>query len=167
MNGEIIELYAPEYLNRKREKNRKLLWFLALLALVGIGVCIALCIGVNTKNSIRRMLWTIAVSALTGWIIIYYYVYSYRATKREIVHGMHLQEGERTTLEGEIEVSKLAYRIRGSVNIRKVTVQTDGGSRTVNICATRGKELSAAGKRLKLWISHGYVAAYEVQHESL
>lgn len=165
MDGEIIELYAPEYLEKKRKNNRNLRRLLMLLALAGIGACIPFCLGVNTENSIRRMIWTVAISAVTGWVIIYVYIFTYRAAKREIVHGEHLQDGERTTLEGEIEVSKLAYRIRGSVNVRKVTVKTENGIKTVNVCATRGKELSAAGKRLRLWLAHGYVAAYEVQHE--
>ncbi len=166
MDGEIIELFSPEYLDRKRKRNRRFAWMLLLLALLGLGFCVGLCIGVNTENTYRRMLWTIGVSALTGWIVIYFYVFGYRAAKREIVHGEHLQDAERETLEGEVEVSKLAYRIRGSVNVRKVTVKTWNGSRTVNICASRGRELAAAGKRLRLWLAHGYVTAYEVRHEN-
>ena len=71
MDG-IIELYAPEYLERKRKRNRLLGRVLILLALTGLGVCVALCIGVNTENSYRRMLWTIITSTVTGWIVIYF-----------------------------------------------------------------------------------------------
>lgn len=164
MDG-IIELYAPEYLERKRKRNRLLGRMLILLALAGLGVCVALCIGVNTENSYRRMLWTIITSTVTGWIVIYIYVFGYRAAKREIAHGEHLQGEERKLLSGPVTFSPKARRIRSSIRVRDVFVQTPEGERTALINAARVKELERAGNPLRLWTAHGYVTAYEVNHE--
>ncbi len=165
MEGEIVELYSSQYLERKRKTNRIRGRLLLALILAGLAVCVSLCIGVTTENTYRRMLWTIVTSTLTGWVAIYLYVFGYRAAKREIAHGEHLQGEERTSLTGTVSFSPKAKRIRGSIRVRDVIVKTAGGERTVLINAARVRELERAGKRLRLWIARGYVTAYEVEHE--
>lgn len=165
MDGKIVELYAPDYLERKRKKNRIGGRLLVLLGLAGLAVCVGLCIGVTTENSYRRMLWTVVTSTVTGWIVIYFYVFGYRAAKREIAHAEHLDGAERTVLCGSVTFAPKAQRIRGSIRVRQLTVRTPEGERTVNINASRAGELQRAGSRLRLWIAHGYVTAYEVCHE--
>ena len=167
MESGMIRLYSPDYLEKRRKQNllrKRILW---ILALGGAAACIGLCFGVTTANAVRREILVMSLSVGIGWICIYLYRFGYVAAKREIDHGENLNAEEWEPVTGEVEISKQAYRIRNSINIRKVRIETAEGTVSANINASRSREVERAGKRLTLWLSHGYVAAYEVDHEIL
>ena len=167
MESRVIELYSPAYLDRLRKLNKIRKNLLLILIIGGLAACIVLCTQVNTKNSLSMMFWVMGISTVTGWLAIYLYLFGYRASKREILHGENLSDGKRETVTGTVEYPKIAYRIQNSINVRKLKVETEKGPVTVNINSTRSRELQKAGKRLKLYLVHGYVTAYEVEDESI
>ena len=167
MGEKVIELYSPAFLEKQKKQNRLRRKLIVTFALLGLAACVILCIGVNTENCIRRMIAVFCISVLTGWILIYRYLFCYRTVKREIAHGENLNTDDRRVLCGVVTVEKQAYRIRNSINFRKVLVDTAEGREVVNINASRSRELQKAGNPLKLYIAHSYVAAFEVYDETV
>lgn len=166
MTERIIELYAPSALERMRRQKKALGIFLLAFAAMALAACILLCVKTNTRNIHVTMRWTILTSIVAGWIVIYFYVFGYRQKKREIAHGENVNHGERETLRGRVEITKQWVRIRDSITVRKVIVHMGSRERTVNLNSTRVRQLQKAGENLILYVSHGYVTAYEVDHES-
>lgn len=162
MAQNIIELYPPERLSKlaaRRRLVKRLLWALALAAL---GVCVFLTLRTNTRNIYQMLLACICVSVGAAWIIIYFGIYAVRDGGRELAHAEHLAEGEREIVEGTVTLLKLKVRIRNSVTLRKVRVDTAQGPVTLNVDLDKANRLKKAGPDLRLYVSHGYIAAYEV-----
>ena len=96
MPNRVVELYAPERLERldRRRKTVKLL--LLLLVLAALGACICFTAQVNTRNYGQMLLRCICISVAAAWIVIYFGIYVVRDGRREIEHAKHLAEGERS-----------------------------------------------------------------------
>ena len=162
MPQRIVELYSPERLAKmaaRRTIVKRVLWGLALAALTA---CIVLTTQVNTHNIYKMLLSCICISVGAAWIIIYFGVYMVRDVGRELEHARHLAEGERETVEGRVSLLKLKVRIRNSVTLRKVRVETAEGNRDLSVDIDKAPELKRAGEYLRLYTSHGYIVAYEV-----
>ncbi len=162
MSQQIVELYAPERLARMEGRRRglkRLLWGLALAALA---LCLVLTLGANTHNLYRRMLACICVSVGAAWIIIYFGIYGVRDVGRELDHARHLQDEPRQRVEGRVTLLKLKVRIRNSITLRKVRVETADGPVSLNLHADKTQQLKKAGPWLGLYTVHGYIVAYEV-----
>ena len=162
MSGSVVELYSPQRLgrlDRRRRVVKRLLWALALAALA---VCVFLTSRVNTHNIYKMLLSCICVSVGTAWIIIYFGIYMVRDAGRELEHAAFLAEGERELVEGRVVPLKLKVRIRNSVTLRKIRVETATGNRDLSIDIDKAPQLRRAGEYLRLYVSHGYIVAYEV-----
>lgn len=162
MSGSVVELYSPQRLarlDRRRGIVKRLLWALALAALA---VCVFLTSRVNTHNIYKMLLSCICVSVGTAWIIIYFGTYMVRDAGRELEHAAFLAEGERELVEGRVVPLKLKVRIRNSVTLRKIRVETAAGNRDLSIDIDKAPQLRRAGEYLRLYVSHGYIVAYEV-----
>ena len=164
-NG-VTELFPKERLARLERRITVLRWVLSALAVAALTVCIVLTTRANTRNLRQMMILCMSITTGAGWIVIYFYIYGIRQSKRELAHAALLRDGEEELITGTVAVLKQYVRIRGSVRIRKVSVETDSGTRIVNIDDNRAAELRRAGSRLTLHVFHGYIAAYEVCHES-
>ena len=85
---------------------------------------------------------------------------------RELKHARYLADGPRQAVSGRVTVQKLKVRIRNSVTLRKVRVESEQGPVTLNLHIDKTEQLRRAGEWLTLYTSHGYIVAYEVmQHE--
>ena len=165
MASEIMELYEPERL-AKLEKRRALTKKLLIaLALGALAVCVTLTARVNTRNIYQMLLACICVSVGAAWIIIYFGVYVVRDGGRELEHAKHLTEGERESVTGRVSLQKLKVRIRGSVTLRKVRVDTDKGPVSLSVHIDKADQLRRAGERLTLYTVHGYVVAFRKAEE--
>lgn len=169
MSQTIVELYPPERLEklaRRRKLVKRLLWALALGAL---GVCAYLTARANTRNLYRMLLACICVSVGAAWIIIYFGIYHVRDVGRELAHASHLQNEPREEYTGRVTLQRLKVRIRNSITLRKVRVDTDRGPVNLNVHIDKTEALRRAGEYLTLYAVHGYVVAYakaeEADHE--
>lgn len=162
----IVELFPPErlaQLERRCKRTKALLWALALAALA---VCVTLTARVNTRNIYTMLLSCICISVGAAWIIIYFGIYVVRDGGRELKHARYLADGPRQAVSGRVTVQKLKVRIRNSVTLRKVRVESEQGPVTLNLHIDKTEQLRRAGEWLTLYTSHGYIVAYEVmQHE--
>lgn len=160
MPNSVVELYAPERLEKldRRRKTVKLL--LLLLVLAALGVCIFFTARVTTRNYTQMLLRCICVSVATAWIVIYFGIYVVRDGRRELEHARHLAEGQRETVTGTVTVEKLKVHVRNSITLRKVRVDTEDGPVSLSVHIDKADQLKRAGKRLTLYTVHGYVVAY-------
>lgn len=165
MEHEIVELYEPERLARlekRRALTKKLLLGLALAALT---VCIVLTAQVNTRNIYKMLLACICVSVGAAWIIIYFGIYTVRDGGRELEHAKHLAEGPREAVTGRVSLQKLKVRIRNSITLRKVRVETENGPVNLSVHIDKTEQLRRAGEWLTLYTVHGYIVAWQKAEE--
>ena len=158
----VIELFTPDRL-RKLERRRTITkWILIVLAVAALAVCVVLTAQVNTRNIYRMLAYCICISVGTAWIILYFGTFVVRDGKRELEYAKHLSEGERTAVTGKVTLLKLKVRIRNSVTLRKVLVDTDKGPVNLSVQIDKAEKLRNAGERLTLYTVNGFIVAYEV-----
>lgn len=165
MSKEIVELYDPARLARLEKRcvlTKRLLWILALTALA---VCVILTALVNSHNIYRMYLACVCISVGSAWLIIYFGIYVVRDGGRELEHAKHLAEGPREAVTGRVTLQKLKVRIRNSVTLRKVRVDTEQGPVNLNVHIDKSEQLRRAGERLTLYTVHGYIVAYQKAEE--
>lgn len=165
MEHEIVELYEPERLARLEKRCALTKKLLIALALGALAVCVTLTARVNTHNIYRMLLACICVSVGASWIIIYFGVYVVRDGGRELEHAKHLAQGERQSVTGRVSLQKLKVRIRGSVTLRKVRVDTDKGPVNLSVHIDKADQLRRAGEWLTLYTVHGYIVAFQKAEE--
>ena len=157
----IVELYPPERLERLARRRRHVKLCLYLLALTALTVCVILTCRVDTRNIYDMLLACIGISVGAAWIIIYLGIYWVREPGRELDHARHLAEGPREAVTGKVTVLPLRVRIRNSVTLRKLRVETAEGPVERSILVDRAEQLRRAGERLTLYTVHGYVVAWQ------
>ena len=161
MENPVVELYPPERLQalaRRRRLVKPLLWVLALAAL---GVCVWLTAQANTRSLYQMLLRCICISVGAAWLIIYFGIYTVRDAGRELAHAQRLAEGERETVTGKVTLLKLKGRIRNSITLRKVRVETAEGPVSLNVHIDKAEALRRAGEYLTLYTVHGYIVAFQ------
>ena len=162
MPGQIVSLYPPERLRQLKRKIKALRILLWVLAAAALTACVVLTCCANTANSSVMMLWTMGISTVAGWIVLYLAIFGVGEGKKELAHASHLVEGEQQAVTGTVLVDPCRMRLRKSISVRKVFVRTPEGEQSFLVNAARAEELRRAGERLTVYVSHGYVAAYEV-----
>ncbi len=158
----ITELYRPEDLGRLEQAYRRSLRTAALLAGAALALCVLFCCLTNTANLRRMELLTISVSTLAGWVVIWLAHHRISVLRHERRHAEMLLDGERSTLEGYVELSEERMRIRGSIRFYPLSVRGGEGPAKSKVIASRAPLLRAEnGKKLRLYVVNGYVAAFE------
>ena len=162
MPGQLVSLYPPERIIQLKWKIKALRILLWVLAAAALTACVVLTCCANTANSSVMMLWTMGISTVAGWIVLYLAIFGVGERKKELAHASHLMEGEQQAVTGTVRVDPQRMRLRKSITVQKVFVRTPEGERSFLVNAARAEELRRAGENLTLCVSHGYVAAYEV-----
>ena len=157
----IVELYPPERLERLKRRRKWVRLLLILLAAAALAVCVVLTCRVNTRNIYDMLLACICVSVGTAWIIIYFGIYTVRDAGRELEHAKHLAEGPREAVTGRVTLLNQKVRVRNSITLRKLRVETKKGPVLLNVHADKAEALRRAGERLTLYTVHGYVTAWQ------
>lgn len=157
----IVELYDDGRIAGLSRRIKGWTWVLCALSAAALAVCVTLAALAGTANADRMELTAIAVSTLTGWVVIYCATFVVTEGRRELGHARMLREEARERVEGEVTVTREKLIIRGSIRVRRVEVRAAGETRRFLVCESRAGALSAAKARA-LYIANGYVAAYEV-----
>ena len=163
----MVELFPPARLEKLERRSRITKYLLLTLGFLALGVCVWFTSQVNTRNLYTMLPRCVCVSVGAAWIIIYFGIYVVRDGKREAAYARHLLEGERQTVEGKVSLVKLKVRIRNSVTLRKLRVETGEGPVSLSVHIDKADQLKRAGEFLRLYTVHGYVVAYEeLNHEN-
>ena len=161
MAQQIIELYSENDLVRLKQRIKRwqgLLWILAACALAVVLRLISL---TGTGNATQMEHAVVAVSTVTGWIIIYCNIFVVTAGRRELSHANMLRNEERKAVQGIVKVTDERVAITRSITARRVEVHDNGGTHLLLVSESRADALAAAGETV-LYTAHGFVAAYEV-----
>ncbi len=157
-----MELYRPEDLGRLERQVKRAGGAAALLAGAALALCVLFCCLTNTANARAMEIAAISVSTLAGWVVIWTVHHRVIELRRERGHAEMLMTGERSTLEGVVEVSDERMRIRGSIRFYPLSVRGADGTAKSKVIAARAALLRAEnGKRLRLYVVNGYAAAFE------
>ena len=161
MAQQIIELYSETDLARLKQRIKRwqiALWILVVCALAAALMLIAL---TGTGNAAQMEHTVIAVSTVTGWIVIYCSVFVVTAGRRELSHANMLRSEERQAVRGVVKVTDERVAITRSITARRVEVHDNGEPHLLLVSESRADALTAVGEAV-LYTAHGYVAAYEV-----
>lgn len=166
MSQPIVELFEPERMKKLEQRRKIVKYLLWALGLAAAAACVVLTLGVNNQNIYRRLIACICISVGTAWVLVYFGVYSVKDPGREIRYAANLAGEPRECVEGRVKLIKLKIRLRKSVTLRKVLVETQSGPVNLTVLISKAEQLRRAGEYLKLYTAHGYIVAYEVtEHE--
>ncbi len=164
------ELYRPgdpDALNRKRRIWMAAVYVIAAAALVA---CVSFCLRTGAANAARMEAYAVAVSSVSGWVVIYLLAFRVAALRREEEHARRMLAGKRETVSGRVTLAARETQIPRSIAVRRVTVE--GGERPLRLladakrCAELARALNGGAAELELDVVGGYVAAFRVCHEN-
>lgn len=156
------ELYSRQDVKRLEKTSKRAGLAAALMAAATLGVCVLLCCLTDQDNAAAMEKAAVLSSILGGWIVIYLYNNPVKDLRYELGHAQMLLDGERETLEGVLALSRQRMRIRGSIRFYPLTLTDGDETRRSKVIASRADALRAMeGKRLRLFVVNGYVAAWE------
>lgn len=162
MPSKVIELYSSDELHRMEERNRHWIIGLSIFSIAALAVCISFALRTRTLNAMQMELSAVAVSTVAGWIVLYFALFRVRTGRREIQHAVMLQDAERDRYEGTVSLQKEQFLIRKSVPVQRVEVRDENGEvARLLICRNKSAALAQA-RPTAVYVTHGYVAAYEV-----
>ncbi len=161
MADSVIELYTEADVEKLRKKIRIWAAALGIAAAAALIACIAMAASATTLTAEKMEAAAILTSILSGWVIIYCAIFVIGAARRELGHATTLRTSERERVEGRVSLNGERLRIRKSISARGVEVETPEGIKRFWVSQTRAGRLQESDAAA-LYISHGYVAAYEV-----
>ncbi len=161
MPQNIVELYTPEELARLTKRVKAHLTALIVLALAALAACIALAVAAGTGNAEKMELVAVIISTLAGWVCIYDGVFIVGAGRKELAHANMLRSEPRTRVEGAVTVTAERFRIRSSVSVCRVHIETPDGGQDALVQEGHARLLKDP-RITAVYTVHGYVAAVEV-----
>lgn len=161
MQERLVELFSDEDIKKLRRKIKNWRLALCVFSALALGACVTFAALATTATAGTMELAAIVTSTVSGWIVLYCAVFTVGGARRELGHAGTLREGERERVEGRTTVTKHWLRIKKSITAREVEVETAEGKRAFWVVDSRAGRLSKADPTA-IYISHGYVAAYEV-----
>ena len=158
--------YGPERLLRLKKQNRRGRLLLVLLFALAMGLCVALCFGVDPVNVRRRLLLCVAVWTAWGWGALLALHFGLRRLRAEAAHAAWVAAEEKTRAEGALRLQGEAPPLRGGVPMRLLSLETGQRTRVLKVHGDLAPALSSAeGRRVALTLAGGYVADCEVCDE--
>lgn len=158
----IRELYSRQEIERLENTTKRAGLAAALLAAATLIACVLLCCLTDRDNAAvmeKAAVWT---SVLGGWIVVYLVNNPVKDLRYERGHAEMLLEGERESIEGVLALSEQRMRIRGSIRFYPLTLTDGEETHRSKVIASRAERLRPLnGRRLRLYVVNGYVAAWE------
>ena len=161
MQGKIVELFPDGMAERLARQVKRWQTALAAVAAAGLAACICIAAMTRTANAARMEMAAIAVSTVTGWVVIYGAIFAVAVRRRELAHAAMLRSEPRERTAGTVIVTDERVAIRKSITARRVEVRDGEGTHRFLVCETRAAALATA-RAAAVYTAHGYVAAYEV-----
>ena len=163
-----VELYTDGAVLRLEKKYR--IWRTAILAflIAALIVCVV-SVALTKPTNVRYTRPVVLItSAVAGSVAIYAVTFPVLGSKRTAQHARLMLKDEKEYVTGAAEVRGRAFRIRGSVTVRPVTIVTADGEENVRVDADLAKLVPADGKIREYTVVHGYITAYgEAEDEKI
>lgn len=160
-----VDFYSGAAVSRLKRKEK--IWAGAFYALVvgALFACVVLCAITNVHHAGRTEIPVIVISGGAGCAAIFFYVFGYGDSKRELKHTITISKGEREFYRGRItSAGALALRLPGSITAKKVSFQSaNGETLSLSVNEKNIKKLPI-NKEIVLSVNCGYVAGYEYEN---
>ena len=147
-------------LKKQEQKLTAAFWILAAAA---AAVFIVLCLLIRTENAQTMHPALIAATALLGWFCIALWQLGVKEARTQLGHLDMLREGEKEFREGQMILSRESIQIPKSIRIRKVLLDTgESDQLRLNLDENWISRMPADGSRVRLAVTHSYIAGVEV-----
>ena len=118
-------LYAQEELDRARIARKRVGTAMAVIAGLGLILCVLFCILATRQNQQITRPLTIGASVLSGWIVIFLSHSRYDGARAKVRHLELMLTGPRERYTGRFVQQEGVYRVKKGVSIRKVSLRED------------------------------------------
>ena len=118
-------LYAQEELDRARIAQKRVGTAMAIVAGLGLILCVLFCIFATRQNQQITRPLTIGASVLSGWIVIFLSHSRYDGARAKVRHLELMLTGPRERYTGRFVQQEGVYRVKKGVSIRKVSLRED------------------------------------------
>ena len=146
------------------KRERRLTSVFRVLAGLGAVLFVVLCFLVRTGNMNTMHGVLIAVLAVFGWVCIILYFTGIRETRTHLSHINMLRDGNTDIREGIVTLTRETIQIPKSIRIRKVLLDTGAEEpERLNLDEKWTSRMPPDGSRVKLAVSHSYIAGVEIQ----
>ena len=168
------KLYSMETIRLEKQHARNGLLLAAVLGLVSLAVCVALCFGVRTANAQTRRIAVISVSTLGGWAVILLTKGRILPELRESRHEDGILLGVRDSSTGrflretpenhagEILAVGEVFRIPKSISFFPVTLREGEEEVLLRLNARNRADFPPVGSHLLATSVRQYITEYEV-----
>ena len=156
----ITELYRREELDALLRANTRRRRFLAAGAALLLAGCVLLCALSNTANAERLELYTILLSAVGGWVLLYVAMEVLIPGRREAAHAQRILDARRSTVTGVVTLGAARIRIPGSIAVLPLAVRTEQETVRLLLNESKARLLPPLPRRLTLYTVDRYVAAF-------
>ncbi len=158
--------YSAEILAAYEKKNRIWKAVLAALCLAALGLIVLFCLRTNTLNAPRMEGYATLTFLLAGWVAITIHGAALRYDRALAAHiGRILEaQGEERRVRGRVTVEKKSAAIPGSIDVRRVRIETADGTERAFVGAPFAAALekaAAADGETTLCLIGGYVTGVE------
>ena len=154
LNGEILRK------GRERaQRRRRILWAAAVLAVL---VFTVLCACTRTGNARILMILAGSWTLLTGWGLLAWRLFFEEPAQAEAEHLKGLAETEAETREGRITLSGDVFRIPRSVRVRKVRLETEEETLSLNLNEKLTERMPPDGSRVRVRTARKFITGLEV-----
>ena len=161
-----MKQFLTEEAIRKSEKRAKNgTRILVLCIALGAAAVAAIALATRTGNA-RAMTWTaIAAAAAAGWGILAFWMFRVKPDRAEARHLKGLAEETPRELTGRLAVRKDSFRIPKSVRVRKVGLETEGETLSLNVDEKLAGEMPADGSLVRVTAARKFITGVEVLEE--
>lgn len=145
-----------------KHRERRLTAAFRFLIVFALAVFVFLCFRIRTENAGTMHIVLMAFATVSGWACILLYLAGIREARTQLGHVNMLRNGEQEILEGQVVLAREAVQIPKSIRIRKVLLDTGGEEpERLNLNEKWISRLPADGSRVRLAVSHSYIAGAE------
>ena len=160
-----VDLYTRESLERQRRTNRILSWVLLLLSALFLTVCILLCTRVTTLNAACMEKAVIVTAVAGGWLVLALALNLWIPGRREAEHAAHVADADREAVSGTVIIGKERVQIPASIRVRKVSVETESGSRQLFLNESKRRQFPKTPVSMTLYTAGRYIVGFERREE--
>ena len=151
-----------ETIQGSRTRVRRVKRVLYGLVILTAALFTALCLLTHTGNARTMLFLTMASTVLPGWGIIALWLFAAEPMKAEEQHLTGLAAVEPESREGLFFLDSDVFRIPKSVRVRKVRLETDDDTLSLNLNDKLTDKMPPDGSRVRVRIARKFITGLEV-----
>lgn len=155
-------LYSNAFSAQFEARKKRSLRRMCALIILCLAACVFLCTQVQTGNADRLLFCTVALSAIAGWAVMCLMVFSYLPARAQLQHIAGVLKEETVRYEGVMHLRREKIHIPKSVDICKVTLETEEETLVLNVDAALMDQLPQDGTRVRVIAARKFITACEV-----